>query len=207
MSTKSDARIKLDQARFFCSQASQAKNGGRDALVTNFEAAIVFARSVTLCLQKEFNDKPGFSEWYSRKQDTMKQDPLFNLFREKRNYILKVGSTNIRKLISVELTEQIGVSDFVAVKVVRGSPWYRRSPKTIWQDICASVKEPLRAWNWKRKMRMKVKRKTPPTLAKVSESYYLDDPAWGGRDAFDLFEEYVSKLEAIVSESETNFSM
>jgi hypothetical protein len=137
----------------------------------------------------------------------MKQDPIFDLFKEKRNYVLKEGPANIRKDINAEFTEQVGLSEFFRVKVIRGSPWYRRRPKVIWEDIRASIKEPLREWNWKREMRRKAKRKVPSTPAKISDGYYFDDPAWDGRDVFGVFEEFMSKLEVIVSEAETNFSM
>lgn len=46
------ARISLQEARFFLDQAVETSRN-RDAFVYNLEAAIVFARSVTLLIQKE----------------------------------------------------------------------------------------------------------------------------------------------------------
>jgi len=205
MSEKTNARNKLGQARYFALQASRAA-ADRDALVSNFEAAIVFARSVTLCLQSDFHDSPGFPEWYSQKQEMMRKDPIFNLFVEKRNYILKEGTAVVHKTIKVEITETIGVSEFFTCKVKRGQPWYRRPPKMLWEDIRAAIREPLREWLWKRKRRQEAKLKITSTQAKVSGGHYFDDPAWSGREVFALFEEYLGKLELIVDEAERTFS-
>jgi len=206
MSEKCNARIKLEQARCFISQASQAKPEEREKLVNNLEAAIVLARSVTFCLQKDFHDKPGFDTWYSAKQAIMRQDPLFSLFVDKRNYVLKEGSAGIRKTVNVEISLTSGVSDFVTCKVIRGRPWYRRSLKILWKDFRASIREPIREWMWKREMRRKAKRKKPASTVKVSEGFYFDDPDWGKREIFDLFREYLDKLEQIVAEAEKTFS-
>ena len=202
---KSRARIKLEQARYFIAQASKAKHDDRNTLVSSFEAAVVFARSVTLCLQKEYHDEPGFLDWYSGKQEEMKQNPLFGLFVEKRNYILKEGTSEVHKSINIEITEIISISDFVTCKVVRGRPWYRRSPKIIWEDMVSSVREPVREWRWKREMRKKSRRKAPASGSRVTESYFLDDPDWNGKDIFDLFDEYLGKLKSIVAEAESTF--
>jgi hypothetical protein len=206
MAEKCNARIKLEQARFFVSQASQAKPDQREALVSNFEAAIVFGRSVTLCLQKDFHDKPSFDSWYAKKQDIMRQAPLFKLFLEKRNYVLKQGGAGIHKAINVEITDTLTLSEFVSVKITRGRPWYRRSVKILWEDLRAAIREAIREWIWKQRMKRKAKRKKPPTSSKISEGFYFDDSDWNKRELFDLFEEYLGKLEQIVVEAEKEFS-
>lgn len=207
MDKKCEARKKLEQARLFVSRAYQVKPDQREILVGNLEAAIVFGRSVTFCLHKDFHDKPGFDVWYAKKQDLMRQDPLFKYFVEKRNYVLKEGSAGIYKSINMEIALTIGISDFVtSCKVIRGRPWYRRSPKILWQDYKASIREPIRQWMWKRNMRNRAKRKRAHSTVKVSEGYYFDDPAWESREIFDLFGEYLDKLEQIVSEAEKTFS-
>ena len=205
MSDKCGARTKLEQAQYFISQARKANPDQRDFLVNNFEAAVVFARSITLCLQKDFHDCPGFIDWYSKKQESMRQNPLSSLFVERRNYVLKEGSAGIRKNINVEICATIGMSAFATCKVTRARPWYRRSPKIIWEDIRASIEEPVREWNWKRKMRRNAKRKKQPSAAKVTEGFYFDDPVWNNRDIFDLFNEYLGQLELIVAEAERMF--
>jgi len=204
MPENSNARVKLEQARFFISQALQAKPEHREAFINNIEAAIVFARSVTFCLQKDFHAKPGFDAWYSEQQAQMRQDPVFSLFVDKRNYVLKEGSAGIHKTINVEITETLQLSAFATCKVIRGRPWYRRSPKIIWEDLRAAIREPIREWDWKRRMRRKAKRK-PASTQKISEGFYFENPEWETRELFDLFKEYLDKLEQIVVEAGVKF--
>lgn len=45
------ARDKLEKARFFINRASRATPAKRKIFINFIEGAIVFARSVTLCLQ------------------------------------------------------------------------------------------------------------------------------------------------------------
>lgn len=61
------ARETLEAARLFAKQADAAGNdimGFRH----NLEAAIVFGRSVTFHIQKEFTRHAGFDKWYSEQQ-------------------------------------------------------------------------------------------------------------------------------------------
>lgn len=61
------------------------------------EACIVFARSVTLHLQKEL----AHADWYATRQDAMVIEPLFGFFRDRRNYILKEGRLGVRRTAGV----------------------------------------------------------------------------------------------------------
>jgi hypothetical protein len=54
----------IKKARFFVDQASRTDPNDREAITNNVEAAIVFARSVTIHLQSEFAHVPGCHEWY-----------------------------------------------------------------------------------------------------------------------------------------------
>lgn len=206
MKEKCNARIKLERAYFFLYKASQAKLDQREILAANLEATIVFARSVTFCLKKDFNDESGFDSWYTKKENVMREDPLFKFFVGKRNYILKQGSVGISKTIKLRVSEKISLSESVNVKVKKGRPWYRRKPHILWQDFKASIIEPIREWNIKRNIRRKAKTKKSPSRVNVSESFYFADSQWEDRDVFDLVREYLEKLEPIVVEAEDVFS-
>ena len=65
MTEESIARRTLRKARFFAGQAEQSKTGQREAFETYLEAAIVFGRSVTYHIQKEFKHENGFDDWYA----------------------------------------------------------------------------------------------------------------------------------------------
>jgi hypothetical protein len=47
-------------------------------------------RSVTYYLQKQYAYEPRFEEWYARKQEEMKADPVLKMLHEKRNTALHV---------------------------------------------------------------------------------------------------------------------
>jgi hypothetical protein len=206
MAKQSRARLKLEQAQFFTARASEAIPAQREAFVNFIEAAIVFARSVTFCLQSEYRHKPDFDSWYLGKQEAMKKDPIFAFFRDKRNYVLKEGSADVHKVVSVSIEEHVALSDSVEIKIIRGQPWYRRSPKILWEDLRAAIMKPIRRWLWQRKTkRQHLQLQRRPKVVEVTESFLFDDPKWKDCPASDFLQEYLNKLEQIVAEAEIRF--
>jgi len=205
MAEQSRARLKLEQARFFTTRASEDIPDQREAFVNFLEAAIVFARSVTFCLQSEYRHKPGFDEWYSSNQEAMEKDPLFAFFRDKRNYVLKQGPAGVHKVVSVGVEEHIVLSDFVEIKVIRGRPWYRRSPKILWEDFRAGIMKPIRRWLSQREARQRHLELQKQSKVEVTEGFFFDDPEWKDHSACDLLQQYLDKLEQIVTEAERKF--
>lgn len=75
-----------------------------EELEINFAAFVVFARSVTSILQKEFSKNKKFIDWYgdieNPKQGTkryeMKKDPLCKFFYDLRSNILKEGISGVQ---------------------------------------------------------------------------------------------------------------
>lgn len=199
------ARLKLEQARFFTTRASEALPAQREAFLNFIEAAIVFARSVTFCLQSEYRHKPDFDSWYLSKQETMKKNPIFAFFRDKRNYVLKEGSAGVHKVVSVAIEEKIGFSDFAEIRVIRGQPWYRRSPKILWGDFRAAIMKPIRRWLWQRETKRQNLQLQRQSKVEVTEGFFFDDPKWKDRPACDLLQEYLNELEQIITEAETRF--
>lgn len=206
MVKQSRARLKLEQARFFTVRASEVIPAQREAFVNFIEAAIVFARSVTFCLQSEYRHKPDFDRWYLGKQEAMKKDPIFAFFRDKRNYILKEGSASVHKAVSVAIEEHVGVSDFVEIKVIRGQPWYRRSPKILWEDFRVAIMKPIRRWLWQRETKRRHLQLQKQSKVEVTESLFFDEPKWRDCPACDLLQEYLNNLEQIIAEAEIRFN-
>lgn len=60
-----------------------------------FSAFVSAARSISFALQAVMDDVEGFKEWYSSKQDILRQNPLARFFVERRNDVQKVGDTRI----------------------------------------------------------------------------------------------------------------
>ena len=131
---RSIAETTLLKARFFVEQASGTQPHDRVRLTNYLEAAIIFTRSVTLHLQKQFAGIPGFEEWYAKQQHQLRADPLSQFLLAQRNYVLKEGPVSVKRIIQLHLTESVHVSESVSVKVVSGKPWYKRSPRILGED-------------------------------------------------------------------------
>ncbi len=67
---------------------------------TNLNAFIQSARSTTWIMQKEFNHKPEFKEWYNSIQQQMKGDEIFGFFKELRNISVKEKSLGDQVIIT-----------------------------------------------------------------------------------------------------------
>lgn len=205
MSKRNLASITLQKAYFFADRARAAGPAQREEFSNFFEAAIVFARSVTLHLQKEYSHRSGFKDWYSTKQDMMKRDAVCSFFLEQRNFILKEGPANLHKVTSITIRESFILSDSIKVKVIRGKPWYRRSPKILWGDLRRIIMKPIRECLEKRKIkRRRLEVQKEPRL-ETTQDFFFDDPKWRDRSALDMLYKYLDKLKLIVNEAEKRF--
>jgi hypothetical protein len=125
----STAASTLVKAHFFVDHAEQVASKDRDAFGHFLEAAIIFARSVTFHVQKEFGHCGGFDSWYSTWQMRLRTDPLSSFLTNQRNSTLKEGTLGVSKHVAVELNETCFVEEAVNVVVTRGLPWYRHALK------------------------------------------------------------------------------
>ena len=212
MVEKSLARLKLEQSCFFETRASEAIFAQqREAFLYFIDAAIVFARSVTFCLQKEYKHRKDFSNWYSSKQEMMKEDPIFDFFLNRRNYILKEGSAGVHRIVHISAKAEISFSSFAELNVIREQLWYRRSPKILWEDLRATIMKPIRRCLWQCKLKLKnlqLQRHSKVRATKTvitADDFFFSDPKWKDRPACDLLQEYLNKLEQVVAEAETKF--
>ncbi len=195
----------LERAQFFLEQAESSGLSDRLSFEHFLEAAIVFGRSVTFHLQKEFSVRTGFDEWYAEKQTQMKSDQLFIFFKEKRNYILKEGPVPVPKTKTIAITDSITTSDFVQVRVKRAKPWCRRSPKSWLKDIRAAIARPLRRWCCERQQARRRKQYQRLTHAEIQEQLHFEEPEWQDRAATDVLREYLLMLECLVGDAESRF--
>lgn len=92
------ARNTLGKARFFLNQAELCETSDREAFEAYLAAAIVFARSITFHIQKEYRHQPNFENWYSHHEAKMRDDPICKFFIEKRNLIVKEGIPSLKGL-------------------------------------------------------------------------------------------------------------
>ena len=81
---------KLRYAYIMLEQAKQNSND-YSVFIANLDAFVTDARSVTYIIQNEFNSIVGFKEWYSAKQQEMKNNQYFDFFNK-----LRVDTTHVR---------------------------------------------------------------------------------------------------------------
>lgn len=90
------AREKLNEARYFLGQMQDTKM--EPEFQYNLSAFLSAARSVTIYLQKQCAGEPEFDEWYSEKQEEMRDSPLFEAMKEARNHALKEDYPRVQGL-------------------------------------------------------------------------------------------------------------
>jgi len=78
------AHQKFDEAAYFYNGMLAHRNN--PVVFPYYLSAFVSAlRSVTFYLQKQYAHEAGFQEWYAKKQEEMKADPVLRLLHDKRN--------------------------------------------------------------------------------------------------------------------------
>jgi hypothetical protein len=197
------ARTTIAKARFFLDRADEAGPNGREAFCNYLEASIVFARSVTLHLQKECANRPGFAEWYAAQQKLLGQNRLARFLLEQRNYVLKEGPVATRRVLEMTMTESIHLSDSATVTVIRGAPWYRRSPRVLWDDATYPLRAKLHSLRAKR-VHAKARRQTQSSSV-TRDAIFFTDGECNSEPATVLVRRLLDELDVVVSEAELKF--
>jgi hypothetical protein len=214
-------RRPLEDARFFLGMATTMTNVDREELRRHLMAAVVFGRSVYHYLSSPAEAEgadPAYRAWFRTKADEMRLDPLLEHFRNTRDVVLKEAPMQLRRNVTASFTASARISAHFEARVIRGQPWYRRSPRIWWQDARSTVLRPVSRWRYRAQLRwdrwregaasnlsaMRRRFERPPRLT-VGE-YLLDDPEGLNRSAVELVAEYLDRLEAIVSEAESSFA-
>lgn len=199
----STARDTLEKARYFAEQAAARQQEDIVAFRHNLEAAIVFARSVTFHIQKEFAYASGFDTWYGDWQRRLNTERVSRFFLETRNLLLKEGKLGVSRHISFRVTITASAKLTAKAIVIRGQPWYRRAPRILLENLLY----PARVWVKERKERHEEDRKRaqaseaePPVIG-----MYFVDPQWNDRPALDHFDKYLRSLEMLVTDCESRF--
>jgi hypothetical protein len=200
----STARDTLEKAKYFAAKAADSQPEDLVGFRHNLEAAIVFARSVTFHIQKEFAHAPGFDAWYKNWQDRLGSDKASRFFLDKRNFLLKKGRLEISRHISFKVTITASSKLTAKVTVVRGQPWYRRSPRIILEDLTY----PMREWLHERKeRRQEAKKRAQTREAQPPEiGIYFVEPEWNDKPALDHFDKYLKSLGSLAIDCESRFA-
>lgn len=204
MTEASVARQTLSKARTLLRLTERLDLNEHEEFAVLLESAIVFGRSVTFHLQKEYSSKSGFEEWYKDQQAQLNNISLCRFFLNMRNFILKEGPAKTTRNISVAIYATATIKTSLDAILVSGQPWYRRNPIVLWGDIRVAIRN-----RWQRYRRVRAMRQMPPTerkeTTKITQTWYFDDANRQDRSAPDLVRDYLDTLEAVVIETERKF--
>ena len=207
MAKQSIARTTIGKARFFLDCAEAATPNQREAFCNNLEAAIVFARSITFHLQKEFADQQAFKEWYAIKQQVLSEDRLACFLLEQRNYILKEGPVATSHVVELSVMIPINISCSATLKVIRGAPWYRRSFRILFRDAIYPIRS--RWHDHQQRRREAVARAArasgTPITSQTRDQVYFSESEWRATPAVELVRLQLLVLESILNEAEARF--
>jgi hypothetical protein len=202
---ESVATVTLTKARFFVDQAGRADPNDREAIANYLEAAIVFARSITFHLKSQFAHIPGFKEWYAEQQKRLADDRLSRFMLHQRNYVLMVGPASMKRMIGVSMTESVILSEKISVRVIRGKPWYRRSPKILLKDAIYPIQERIHRWRQRRAQIKAVQQSYRGSSSVVQDALLFTDAEWEDMPALELLKRQLATLEEIVMQAEEQF--
>src|SRR4029077_3264467 len=102
----------------------------RVALEANIEAALVFGRSALDHLNRQYARVPDFRAFYDDAMARLRSDPLCEPFLELRDFVIHEKSAPVQKVITATVRASVLVFvQIVDAELVRGTPWYRRSPR------------------------------------------------------------------------------
>src|SRR5580658_4083833 len=102
------ARQKFSEAAYFFN--GMLAHRTNPVVFPYYLSAFVSAlRSVTYYLQKQYADDPRFKEWYARKQDEMRADPVLKMLHEQRNTALHKEPFDLCFRQTFKLPERYGV--------------------------------------------------------------------------------------------------
>ena len=124
------------------------------------------------------------------------------------------GPVDVHKVITASARAIAVVSVVVEARVIRGKPWYRRSPTILWQDFHAAMMRPIRKWLRHHEIARQRAQDQEQPSRQATECFYFDDPQWRhrlapewrNRPALELLREYLDRLEEIVNAAEAKFA-
>jgi hypothetical protein len=207
------------KARYFADRARSTDVNDRLMLEADIEAAIVFGRSALDHLRKQYARVVGFDTYERAAFNGLRSDPLCAPFLDLRDFVIHQDSSPTRNVITASVAMSVmAFMEIVDVQIVRGQPWYRRSPAILWQDLRAKI------GRWLRKRRKRhTPAERPSTSSSVSESlHFMDFPTGRSRSgtlpvalpqpfkeqpALDVVDHWLDEIQKIVLDVETKFGI
>lgn len=198
-----EAQEYLNKAHFFSDKAVAVETQDRTQFTYFFETAIVWARSVTFVLQRQYSGTPGFEDWYKGQQSALGSDPLAKFFVNQRNFVLKQRSVSMRKVVTLKAHVVVGVRVTATVTVTRGS--WRSKLRYLRQDSLANVKQRIGKIRRRLRRRKLRKPKREPTSDAAADRIYFVEEPWNKEPAIILLNRYLDLLHLLVDNAVKQF--
>ncbi len=124
--------FKVLEAHYFLNQISKVVMPEIDFIFSAFSSA---SRSITFSLQAALKDLDGFEVWYSKKQNSLKENPLARFFVDARNFSQKIGVVPIAGGV---FSRNANGDDFIVPRFDRTHPDFKDIPT---EDVYEACKE------------------------------------------------------------------
>lgn len=142
-----DTGEKLLEANYFLERMKE-KQSDRDAFKYNLSAFLAAARSVTLIMQREFDEVFGFKEWYAEKQSQMRNDETMGLLNNKRVMTIHQQPVRPRAHVNVSVREHVTVSDSISIVLTHADGTIERRESESAPPPTSANGEVITEWRW-----------------------------------------------------------
>ena len=193
-----EAQHCLNKARFFSENAASVETQNRTQFLYFFESAVVWARSVTLLLQKQYVDCPSFAVWYESRRQMLEADPLARFLVVQRNYVLKQGGASVRKVVTATAHVTVGISVTVSAKVIRGS--WKSGMRYLRQDSLDGIEQGIRRMKRRLHRTRPAKPKREREAAMTVDRMRFAEQPWNNEPALVLLDKHLDVLQGIVDD-------
>ena len=109
-------------------------------------------------------------------------------------------------MIEISATAFGHASCSATVTVIRGAPWYKRSPRILWEDATYPFREKFHSLRAKRnqaKARKQIQRSQP--LDTSRDAIYFSNDEWKSEPAIALVRRLLDELDVIFLQAEQEF--
>jgi hypothetical protein len=184
----SNTRMKLLYAIFMLERMKEIENDPRAASCF-LDAFLNMARSIIKIMQTEYQNSKGFKEWFQKKNEELKNDEINKLIYKKRRMTTYFKPVELHGDAILEPTAPIVVGTTMATVVTyaNGHTNINESellPSNFVAESQASI--------------------TPLGITKKIQWYFDEYPE---RDVIDVCQLYIDKLEVLVTECESQFTI
>ncbi len=177
----SDTREKLQESEYFLERMTLTQDE-RDTFKYNLSAFLSASRSVTLIMQKEYDNISGFKQWWSEKQENVRNDHAMNLLNEKRVMTIHTQPVRPRAQVNVIMKEHIITTDSVSIVITHADGAVDRRESEPAPPPKPAKTENNIEWRW----------------------YFAELPK---QDILTLCKEHLTKLGTLVKECESRFAL